>query len=417
MTWREIDDALLAELEEEGAIEALWLRMAPPSARGLPARSSSLGRALRRVPGGDAAIAAAIDGNIAPLSSLVLREELSSQPPELVHGLAVFFDRLARAYFSTGDREAFLTTYARAIACFLRLKEEKAYVIALARRIVGPSLSASDAELLALSTMTASLAELGECALLGARTLEPRAEMALHALARVEDAGRKAGLERTRVTGVARRAESMRARAIDEALSPVLAALEEAKARAEEGTRGHELFEKVMRVWEWSGREEHVERFAVDEVTSLAWNVYREAKWDALRSLLTPCLPLFDSLAERILRDPRRHVAYAAKCAQVFVFRSECETDRAREHAFAEHALRLCPTHRNARLVMAHLLCNAAVARLGVATMFPRASDIELAAREITRAEELFPQSRKLPEARARLDEVRRHMGGGALRP
>lgn len=417
MTWRDVDDALIAELEEESAVRALWGRMAPASAGALPTRSSSLGRAIRRSPGGESAITAAVGGDVEPLSNLVLREQLTDLPPDLVHPMAVFFDRLARAYFARGEREAFLTTYARSLACFLRLRDERAYVTGLARRIVAQSLSTTDAEMAALGAMTTSLDQLGERAMSGARELDPRAEMALTALARIDEAGRRAGLERTAITSLARRAESMRARAIDEALSPILAALEEAKARAEEGARGHELFGKVFRVWDWSGRDEHVERFAVDEVTSLAWNVYREAKWDALRSLLGPCLPLFDSLSERITRDPRRHVAYAAKCAQVFVFRSECETDRSREVAFAEHALKLCPTHRNARLVMAHLLCDAAVVRLGAATMFPRASEIDLATREISRAEELFPQSGKLPEARAKLEEVRRRTDRGAARP
>jgi hypothetical protein len=412
MTWREADEALLAELEEERAMTSLWQKMAEASAQPLPRRSSGLARLLRVLPGGAEAVTQAALGDPARMGELVLSDRLSDLAPELVHQLAILFDRIARSYWARRDqRDAFLAAYTRSLACFLRVREERNYILAMARRTVGSSLPQHDADSAALLSLTASIEELGASAIEGARQVDARSELALMALTRVDEAARRAGLERGSATAIVRRSDAARARAIDEALSPIAARLNEIKARGDEEASGPSAFADVARIWEWSGRDEHVERFAVDEVTALAWNLYRATNWTALRALLAPCQPLFDSLSTRVLGDPRRHIAYAAKAAQIAVFRSECATEPAREFAFAEEALRLCATHRNARLVMAHLLCDRAMQR--IAGPAPRRSEIDIARAEITRAEELFPQSTKLPAAKARLDHVS-DLGTGA---
>jgi hypothetical protein len=97
----------------------------------------------------------------------------------------------------------------------------------------------------------------------------------------------------------------------------------------------------------------------------------------------------------------------------VFVFRSDCETDRAIEWALAERSIKLCPTHRNGRLSVAHLLSNRAISRL-TSTWFPSAADIEAAKADIARAEDLFPQSTRLGPAKAKLKEVTDKLSGTA---
>jgi hypothetical protein len=336
-----------------------------------------------------------------------------------VHQLAVYFDRLATALEAATPppgrsfREEAVQARVRSVAAYLALRDERAYLVSAAQRIVGAAIPANDLDAAVTSIAEACLEDLGHVARAGARKLEPRASAALATLARVDVACRIAGSDEKSRTRTVRRSESIRALAIDEALVPVLDGLAEAKLR-DDGERLYAgLFDHVRRVWDWSGGDEAVERFAVDEVTALAWTIYRASRWDALRTLIAPCIPLYDNLAARIEADPKRHLAYAAKCAQIFVFRSECETERSREWAYAERALVLCPSHRNGRLVLAHLSCDAAIRRLSV-SFFPPATEVERARAEIRRAEELFPQSKRLPEARAKLKEILDRSGARA---
>src|SRR5207253_1774658 len=125
-----------------------------------------------------------------------------------------------------------------------------------------------------------------------------------------------------------------------DALQPILDALTEARVRESPVPRFADLFTRVRDVWIWSGGDEAAERFAVDEVTGVAWIVYRKAAWHDLRALLAPCIDLYESLAARIERDAKRHLAYSAKCAQIFVFRSDCEGDKGREWEHAERSIR-----------------------------------------------------------------------------
>jgi hypothetical protein len=414
--WRDDDEALLHRLEDEVLIGRLWSVQAPKGATQLSERAAGLLRELRKLPGGSDSVEKASSGEVSELFPWLLAEPLRDRSPVFVHQLAVYFDRLASALevlaeSGSGDVEAFVRARVRSIAAWIALREEKTYLLTAASRILGTQLSPSELDAAVTSIAQACLEELGQVAREGARKLEPRARAALATLSRSDEACRIAGSDAKGRTMVVRRAESIRALAIDEALVPILDGLREAKLRDDGERTIAQLFEQVTRVWEWSGGDEAVERFAVDEVSGIAWTIYRTSRWDALRALLAPSLALYDSLAARIERDPKRHLAYAAKCAQIFVFRSECETDRPREWAFAERALNLCPSHRNGRLVMAHLCCDSAIRRLSV-SFFPTGAEVERARYEVKRAEELFPQSKRLPEAHAKLREVIERAGG-----
>lgn len=419
-TWREEDEALLRRLEDEIVIERLWSRQAPPQSTPLPTRASGLIRELRGIDGGSEAAERASAGEIEALFPLLLVENLASRPAPLVHQLAVYFDRLAGAYEgrmdrdpsrATAMREEFVRAKVRSLAAYIALRDEKSYLQSLARRVVDGALRGPEIDAAVAAIAQSHLEGLGAIARAGARDLTWPAHAALAVLARVEEACRIAGCDARTTTMTSRRAESIRATAIDDALAPVLDGIASSKLRDDGERLAPALFDKVRVIWEWSGYDEAVERFAVDEVTTLAWSIYRESRWDPLRALLAPCMPLYDSLAVRIEREPKRHVAYAAKAAQMFVFRSECETDRVREWSLAERALVLCPSHRNGRLVMAHLLCDQAVRVLGT-SLFPGRAAVENAKQSIARAEELFPQSKRLPDARAKLEEVMARAGG-----
>ena len=421
VAWREEDEALLGRLEDELLVERIWQRQAPAGAHALPVRAAGVVREIRSLAGGTEAVEKAARGELEAIFPFLLLDDLVSRPPAFVHQLAVYFDRLASAYEAEMERdpskaasarEELVRARVRSLAAYIALRQENAYLLSLAHRIVGTALKTEELAAAVSPIASSKLETLGATARAGARELGWSAHAALAVLARVGDACRIAGCDAKSTTVALGRAESIHAGAIDDALAPVLDGLGEARARDDGERLFPPLFDKVRAIWEWAGYDEAVERFAVDEITPLAWNIYRTSRWDSLRALIAPCTPLYDSLAARIERNPMHHVAYAAKAAQMFVFRSECETERTREWALAERALVLCPSHRNGRLVMAHLLADQAIRSLG-ASVFPGAAEIEHATRSIARAEEIFPQSKRLPDAKARLAEVLARSGRG----
>jgi len=355
----------------------------------------------------------------------LLIDDLARRPPRFVHHLAIYFDRLASSFArelerggadaSSTLRDQYLRARTRSMAAFFALHGERAYLADYARRVAASALSKEDSDAAASALPLETLEHLGKTARAGARELTLAGKVALAALALTPEATRQSGVDTNLAKQLARRAESIRATAIDEALSSVLDALTEARVRDDAASRYATLFQRVRQIWSWSGGDEAVERFAVDEVTGVAWIIYRKAKWQELRAVLAPCIELYESLAARIEADPKRHLAYSSKCAQVFVFRSDCESDKAKEWAYAERSIQLCSTHRNGRLSVAHLLCNRAIARLE-ATWFPSHVEVEAARSEIARAEELFPQSSRIGPAKQKLQQVLDKMGGGSIR-
>jgi len=427
------DRALLEELEDEALVTELFARQArgskaeraEPDKEALPRRSSVLISGLRGLEGGAEAVSAAgkEGGDVSSLFPLLLTNDLVKRPPQLVHAIAVYFDRLATTYARDLDRakndekaalrEQYLHARTRSLAAFIALYAERSYIAEYGKRVAGSALPRDQAEAAASSVAQGCLEHLGTLAQKGALELTSESALALVALSLTPEACRIGGVDDNTTKWFSRRAESIRANAIDSALSPAQGTLNEIRVRGVELARLVPAFQRVRDIWLWSGFDEAVERFAVDEVTGTAWIIYRQSNWNDLRALLTPCIDLYESLARRIESDPKRHVAYSAKCAQVFVFRSDCETDRTIEWAHAERSIKLCPTHRNGRLSVAHLLANRAISRLG-STWFPSAADVEAARADIARAEELFPQSTRIGPAKAKLKEVTDKMSGGS---
>jgi hypothetical protein len=88
----------------------------------------------------------------------------------------------------------------------------------------------------------------------------------------------------------------------------------------------------------------------------------------------------------------------------MFVFRSEMATVAADQRQHAERAVRLCPTHRNGRLILARTLAREVQAGLdrGFVAALERA---ELKAK-LERARELYPRTKGLDELQARVDKL-----------
>ena len=87
------------------------------------------------------------------------------------------------------------------------------------------------------------------------------------------------------------------------------------------------------------------------------------------------------------------------------VFRAELAPTLDAQIALAERGQRLCPTLRNARLVLADLLCARAERRIDQPLLVRGADAYPEAARDVVRAIDLIPELRRLPSLRQRLGE------------
>jgi hypothetical protein len=425
LPWRDDDEVLLARLEDRELVRQLWRAQAPAMHPEPPHRAEVLVRQLRSIPEAAEALARARAGQVEALYPWLTLDGLAGRTGALIHATALWYERLGEA-FGTAAREARADgrvdeqlaaaaehSSVRAMGLWLVLAEERSFLSGLGRQVAGPSLPAGEAERIAVAAATRSFEELGETARLGARELDLDSSQALRLLGFAPEACRIARLSSSAAAAHLGRAERLRADAIDEALSPSLGALREAKLSKDPIRASVEPLRRIAGAWRWSGFDAAVERCAAEEVEALGWEVYRESRWSELRTLLEPCMSLFESLERRMLASPSAELSHRAKCAQLLVFRSEADMDPAREWAFAERALAVCPSHRNARLVLAHLACDRAIRRLDRATFLTVASDLSEATGLVARAEQLFPQGRRMEEAHRKLEEAKRQWGRG----
>lgn len=411
MPWRPEDDVLLERLEDEALLSRLYAHHAGivatrPEGRALapPPRAAGLVAAARRAPGGEPAVAAARAGDVAPLARL-LETSFSGEPPELLHHLALYWAAVARA-LSPATPEAAALAWTRSLAAWLSLADERAYLDALGDAILGPD--AKGVRIPPERVPLEVIDELGESAETTARDLDAAGHAALLALASIDEAARLAGASPALALAAAAKAERRRNAAVEAALAPIDEAFEDAKAQGVLGDRAGAVLARAVRVWAWSGGEESVAHFAVDRLGTAGWELYRARRWDALRALLDPFRPMIDALADRIEKDPTK-LAYAAACAEMYVFLSDVERVFATKLAYAERAVRVCPSHRNGRLTLATLLCEEAMAIMrGGMSVIARRADVARVEALLGRAEKLYPQATELPQARAMLERVRR---------
>jgi hypothetical protein len=276
----------------------------------------------------------------------------------------------------------------------------------LAHAVVGSALPSEEIDRLAAAAPFDGVEALGAVARSGARERTVPARVALGALGRASEACILAGASAAVEKRARDLAEQARARAVDEALAPVREAMAEANSRGLLAEKGAELFGALTAVWSWTFEDEAVERVAVQEVAPVAWEHYRASRWVALRTLLASIEPLVNRLARRIELDPSR-VAYAAPCAQILVFRAEVLRDEDDQIATLERALGICPSHRNGRLVLSSTLVSRAIRALSQPGLLSRDRVAAAAEADIARAEKLFPDQRRLDDAKKLLAAVK----------
>lgn len=405
--WRREDEARLRRLRDEAVFERVW-RAALGDAKLPHPRAAGLVAALRT--SSEEGARAVDEGELALLLRLVSQPDPSTLTPPLAHHLALFHARVADVLERAKDparAAAAEHSRVRSIAMWLWLADEGAYLERLAQAVNGGALAEAEVRRIAAEIPYDAIAKLGETARAGARELSERARVALVVLRRVGDAAAMADVsERVRLQAE-RLAARERSEAIDDALERVAHALDEASTRDETADELVALFADAAAVWRWSGGDEQVERFIVERVTPFCWAQYREKRWDALSALLWPLREPVERLATRIEREPRQ-LAYAAPCAQIFVFRAQVAPTFETQLALAERAVALCPTHRNGRLVLADLLVERAMRTLDQALPWSTGDALAKAAPDVRRAAQLFPQLKRLPAAKERMKAMGR---------
>jgi hypothetical protein len=418
--FRPDDEALLGRLEDELLLEKLFAHHVGASARFASPphpRAAGLVAVARLLPGGEHAVRAALAGDVVRLVRFVEAPPMRGKPPEMLHHLALYFGKVARTLEGFAP-EAAANAWMRAMAAWLALAEERTYLASLEQAVLGGdgargrSAAPSGSSTLGVAILPERVpfevvAEIAKRAETSARDLAPAGRAALLALSWFDDAARLASTRDGSASRAKSEAERRRNAAIDAAIGVIAEAFDDANVRGELAAAGRALLLRAIDVWTWSGNDEAVEHFVVDRLGTVGWELYRKRSWDALRALLDPFRPLIENLAARIEKDPTK-IAYAASCAQMYVFLSEVDPHLPRKAELAERAVRICPTHRNGRLVLAAILCEQSMELLRTMVFFARKDDVERAAALLDRAEKLYPQSSELPEARGMLDRVRK---------
>jgi len=402
---RPADLSLLADLTDELAMKALFASHAPSRAgdRGRAGKAAPARQAERtplpphawqwlaslRASGlPQSACEAAADGHPESILAFVERHPLGELTDQALHGLAVYSERVAAR---NDSRRA----WTRGTTAWVHLAA-RGYIDARAAQ-----LGAKDAQGYGERFVVARLRDLGARARQGAEARTAASGAALGALRDIasetgtlEDAMLAKRFKQT--------AEIERACAIDAATDPIDARLSDALARGVPHEQRMMMLAEAGAVWAFAEGDETVERFVLDRLADIAWELYRASAWEPLRQALRPLAPLIDAAATRIERDAA-HVAYASRCADAVFFQAQV-TDGAAHTALAERVLRICPPHRNGRLILAHDLSLRALKLIGSPAPAPYFAE---ANKLITRAEELMPNSDTVTHARKEFERVR----------
>ena len=401
--WRPEDEALLQRLEDEALFERVWRDLGGADATLPHPRAAGVLQSLRETDEGARALARANVGDTAPL--LAILHQPPAAGPRLAHHLALLHGRLADVLERADDagrRASAEQARLRSLGHWLALAADATYLREMGDAVVGASLPAHEIQKAATDAPFEPIERLGRKAKAGARELGEPARLALRVLARMRVACDAAGVSdelRRKVEGRARRE---REAAIDAATARVDGAIEEALVRdAPTGELVSLLWDGVA-VWRWSDRDEQVERYLVQRITPALWQRYHARRWDDVRALLHPLEEPLEHLARLIETDPTK-LAYAAPCAQMYVFRAEVAPSFEAQLALCERAVALCSTHRNGRLILADLLVERALRVVDKSMPWATGDALSKAAADVKRAEELYPTLKRLPDAKQRL--------------
>ncbi len=317
--------------------------------------------------------------------------DLGPAPAPLVHALAVI-ESARFGEIERGTSDAAITESATAaIRAWSELAKREAYLVELARGM-GASVT-----LPAMVDVAARRGVDQVSSALAARVHDGR-DLAplLRALSLVaSDAGPSVLPTPTRML-----ADRGRVDAIEALLAPLRSVFDDLGARS--ATEGElvAIFTRVHESWRRSDRDIELEILAVERLPDFAWDFYREKRFKELARVLVPLAEPVASLSARIERGESA-IAWAAPCAQAVVFRAELADRFDQQIELAERAYAICPSLRNARVVLGDFLITRAERALDRGA--PETSKGTLPGEDLSRAEALYPELRRLPAAKKKL--------------
>lgn len=310
-------------------------------------------------------------------------ERLETLSDRELHAMAAR-ERACFAMAAAGQDERALETSARAmIRTWAALGQRRSYVEALAVPIVG--VAAPKAHEVATRIGVERVASV----LLARARLGQETGALLRALA-------QAGALGADVSAIARRA---RLEALDAVADPLRRTLDELATRRPTLDEVVAAFAAVHTAWRHADRDVELEVLAVERLADFAWDLYRDRRLAELGRVVAEVAEPSASLAARIERGDA--IAWAAPCAQVLVFRAELATRFDAQLALAERAYAVCPSLRNARLVLGDFLLTRAERALDRGT--ERTSGDTLPADDVARAASLHPDLKRLAPVREKL--------------
>lgn len=353
--------ALLERLEDESLLERVFRarvgllesRLAPPVPVAIAPRAAGLWVALRETVAGTEAVTRARAGDLTALDALLDAPFHSTWPPRLLHHLALFFGSAAdaaRAHGAAVERVAALDL--RALDAWALLLTEQRYLQQLAARVAGVSLPQAELDGAIHAAALERVVALGQEVTAGVEHLTPKGRAALGLLRKIEAHTFPRDAAELPVKRI--RAES--ARLARNALDAALTMLTDRFAQADTDPDGlaaeRTILGDAAQLYAWSGGDWYVALFTLERAQTTGWTIYKAKQWPVLGELCETLRPMVDDAAKHVEGDPSA-LPYAALVAQMLVFRAEMGKVLATRLADAERALRLCDTHRNARVILA----------------------------------------------------------------
>lgn len=424
--WRSADELVFTRLKEQRALQALWALEAVPGqpwVGGKGVRGARLIRELSQELQAADAVQRALQGFAQDLSALLAGPFLG-RPASLRHAAAVFAGKVADSWESRlrssaaaeasaderaqleGAWERWLSNRIREQSLWLSLAKEKEYFEQIAKRLGLAKAELSVAERIHAPMVTLTLKAADEQV-----RQSHFGTLCFGALARLDDAVRRQQLPSDVVQAFCEQLDQRVYRVIDQSLESLRDAFTEARAADAGVGAAEELSAKLRALWLWTGRSMHVEVFALEQLSPVAWHLSRAKDMPRLRRILAPSIELLFSMEARILREPVELLARAAICAEMLLFWAGVEQPPGEYTALVERALRVCPGHRNARQAMAQILCERAKTRLNFANAANHRNCIQEAAKLLEDARGLFPSCRNVEETTLKVAEAKRQWG------
>ena len=285
----------------------------------------------------------------------------------------------------TGKDEAAIEASAKSLLrSWASLGQRGHYLAALAAPVLGASTSTAG-EVAARIGLERVIAALLERAAGGADL-----GGLLRAIRAAESIGGEAG----------RRATRARLEALDLVLDPLRRTLDELATRRPSEGELVAAFAAIRAAWRRCDRDLEIEVLAVERIADFAWDLYRERKFPELARIVEEIVEPSSSLATRVEHEATA-IAWAAPCAQVLVFRAELAPRFDAQVELAERAHRVCPTLRNARLVLGDFLLTRA--ERAIDRNAARTTGGTTPEDDVARAASIQPDLKRLPVVREKL--------------